>query len=284
MSSQPLENRYFRRMAGSLAEKTDLVDHLVPGSVVDVGAGGGELAAQMAARSHITTVWALDHSIDAMTRLNEINSINAVHGDVTRLAEFEPVDNIVFSSVLHEIYSYAATTTPVHSDDSLRRALYNALRLAIDALAPGGRLIIRDFVLPEDSERPMWLVTPGDNEDGLLYEYFERTPFADLIVLDEVDEHVFQGTARSVSEALLTLNWGKESLPREAQERYGLYNLDGYAALICELSEEMSLLDSRAWIQPGYQEHLSGWECREQDGEHWFPNTKALWVFEKASS
>lgn len=269
-------------MAGSLAEKTDLVDHLVPGSVVDVGAGGGDLAAQMAAQSHITHVWALDHSVDAMTRLQEISTIDPIYGDVTRLAELGPVDNIVFSSVLHEISSYAPQAQPFGPEGSRRRALLNALEIAVDALAPGGRIIIRDFVLPEDSERPMWLITPGDEADGLLYDYLERTPFSDLRVLDEVDEHVFAGTAASVSEALLTLNWGEASLPREAQERYGIFTLNDYAKVILSLSEDMHLIDSRSWIQPGYPEHLAGWRCQEQDGSAWFPDTKALWIFEKA--
>jgi 2-polyprenyl-3-methyl-5-hydroxy-6-metoxy-1,4-benzoquinol methylase len=43
-----LEDRYFRRMAAATDEKAQLLDRLAPGTVVDVGTGGGELATRMA--------------------------------------------------------------------------------------------------------------------------------------------------------------------------------------------------------------------------------------------
>ncbi|WP_434598197.1 hypothetical protein [Streptomyces sp. A5-4] len=64
---------------------------------------------------------------------------------------YAPVDNIVFSSVLHEIYSYA----PALPADK-RRAYAEALTHAIGALVPGGRLIIRDFVAPAEISDDEW--------------------------------------------------------------------------------------------------------------------------------
>lgn len=279
MSRATLEPRYFERMAAAAEEKLELTAHIVPGSVADIGAGGGELSRQLSERPDVTEVWAIDNSIDSIRRLNQIPSIHSLFGSTDRLAEIageHGVDNVVFSSVLHEVWSYAL--------DGLRDyAWEKALRDAVDALAPGGRLIIRDFVLPERPDERAVLQTPGDAEDALIYDYLERTPFDDLRVLDEIDEHVFLGTRRTVSEALLTVNWGAGSLPRESQERYGLHTLDEYRDRVLALSDELICTTAVAQVQPGYVEHLAGWRCFTEGLVKWFPDTKALWVFEKRS-
>lgn len=277
MFRSTLEPRYFERMAAATAEKTELIPHLVAGTVVDVGAGGGELAQRMMAEPRIDRVFAIDNSLDSVRRLQQIPVIDTIYGSTERLAEISehaPINNIVFSSVIHEIFSYAPAGTWHQTVDT-------ALQRAIDALAPGGRLLIRDFVLPERADERAVLITPDDAADGLIYDYLERTPFADLRELDELDEHMFLGTRRSVSEALLTINWGPESLPREAQERYGLYTLELARELVLSLSEYLTCLTAVAQIQPGYREHLAGYQCVDPDGSTWFPDTKALWVFEK---
>lgn len=287
-----LEDRYFTRMAAAVDEKSQLLDFLVPGTAVDIGAGGGELTAQMAAHPGIHDVIALDNSLDAIRRLHAVPQIITVFGSTERLAQLEPVDNIVFSSVLHEIYSYAPTELGYDAEDSRRRAVLQALQHAVDALAPGGRLIIRDFVLPDDPDGAAWLVTPDDNADKLVYDYLERTPFGDLRVLDEIAEHVFAGTRQTVSEALLTVCWGEGSLPRESQERYELATLDGYAEQVLGLLPNLALISKGAFVQEGYREHLADWTCLTRthhvdtgaSSDSWFPNTKAVWVFEKTDT
>lgn len=284
-----LEDRYFARMAAAVDEKSQIISHLTPGTVADIGAGGGELAVQMARHPGVAEVFAYDNSVDAIRRLHAISEITTVFGGTERLAELAPIDNVVFSSVLHEIYSYAPSLQPYGPEASRRQAHLHALQHAVDALAPGGRLIIRDFVLPDDPDNAAWLITPDDQADRLVYDYLERTPFSDLLVLDEVNEHMFGGTRRTVSEALLTLNWGEDSLPRESQERYGIATLEDYSRLVLSLSHELELVESSAFVQDGYREHLADWVCwtrtdQDDTGEsidHWFPDTKALWVFQK---
>jgi hypothetical protein len=56
--------------------------------------------------------------------------------------------SVVFCSVLHEVYSYAG--------DSLA-AVGQALASAWQSLLPGGRVVIRDFVSPQDGERAVLL-------------------------------------------------------------------------------------------------------------------------------
>jgi SAM-dependent methyltransferase len=270
----PLEDRYFTRMAAAVDEKSQILTHLAPGTVVDIGAGGGELATQIARHPAVSEVFAYDNSLDAIRRLHAISEITTVYGGTERLAELGHVDNIVFSSVLHEIYSYAPVRQSYSAESCRRRALALSLQHAVDALAPGGRLIIRDFVLPDDPDAAAWLITPDDEADRLVYDYLERAPFSDLRVLNETDEHVFGGTRRSVSDALLTLCWGEGSLPRESQERYGVATLDEFTHLVTNLSHDIELVEATAFVQAGYREHLEDWAC-------W---TKALWVFQKKSA
>lgn len=273
-----LEDRYFERMARATEEKTALIPHLVPGTVADVGAGGGQLAMRMAQDPRISEVWAIDDSVDAVRRLGEHTSFSTLYGSTERLACVAPVDNVVFSSVLHEVYSYAEEGLP------RRLAWRRALKHAVDALAPGGRIVVRDFVSPDRPEAMALLEAPDDAAAALVREYLERIPEHLALTIGELAEmgdREFVGTRAAVAEALLTVCWGQGSLPRESKERYCLGTLQGYAADVLALDDRLSLVEAASEVQPGYVEHLAGWTCHDLPGDRWFPDTKALWVFQK---
>lgn len=265
-------------MAAAVDEKTQLTDWLRGGRVLDIDAGGGELAARISALPDVEEVIALDDADDAVAHLNEIDGITVRSGTADQLAELglQDLDGIVMSSVLHEIASY----NPRGPEHGRRAALAN-LAIVGAALAPGGVLIIRDFVTPVDADRAMTLVTPGTEGDELLRAYLEQVPLPVLAALTSIGLHSFTGTALAVTEALLTVNWGAESLPRETREQYCQFELDELPRAVLNMSLGLTLVHREAWVQPGYQEHLAGWTVLEEDGTPWFPETKAIWVFKK---
>ncbi|QAY61286.1 hypothetical protein ET475_15720 [Microbacterium protaetiae] len=121
-----LEDRYFTRMAAALGDKARLADWLVSGTVADIGVGGGELSALFAATEGVTGVYAIDDAPDALRRLDQLPGVTPVAGSVEQLSALAPLDNVVFCSVLHEVYSYGGG----------QQAVTDALDAAAAALRP----------------------------------------------------------------------------------------------------------------------------------------------------
>ncbi|MFD4947008.1 hypothetical protein ACFWNT_31900 [Streptomyces sp. NPDC058409] len=190
-------------MTAATDEKAQILDHLAPGTVVDVGAGGGELAARIAEHPGIDQVWALDNALDSIQRLSRIPSIDTVHG-MDRLAEIGP--------------------GPPGDE---RLAYERAVAHAIDALAPWGQLVIRDFVTPATSREHVDVVVLTSEDGALFAEYLPLTTFLENTLIVGLNDvyRLFRGRANAIAAALLTLSWGAEPLPQESKERYCLASL-----------------------------------------------------------
>lgn len=277
--SRPLlEHRYFDRMASALGDKIQILDLLVPGTVADIGAGGGELASEISELDHISEVYAIDDSPDSLRRLRQRHSISALHGSFERLRDIGgPLDNVVLCSVMHEVWSYGGATDIERWD-----AWHAAIDMSVDVLEVGGRLIIRDGVMPTGKRGPCTLVAPDMAGDLIMTRYAMKTPFKDAVP-ERTSFREWSGEASVLAEALLTVNWGKSALHREAHERYMLLELDDYARAVAG-GRALQLVEHRAYTQPGYREHLAGWTLRDANHAPWFPETNALWVFEKTAA
>jgi SAM-dependent methyltransferase len=255
-------------MAAALGDMAHLAGALVPGTVADVGAGGGELSALFAARDGITGVYAIDDAPDALARLRDLSRVTAVGGSVEQLPGLAPLDNVVFCSVLHEVYSYAGGYP----------AVGGALDLAAASLRPGGRLIIRDGVMPV---RPRDRATMTAPDDELVADYLALTPHPELALV-HAGPGVWTGTRHAVAEAVLTLTWGRGSLLRESQERYQLDTLDGYRDRVVT-GRSLRLLSARSYVQPECVRHLADYRITDPASGPWFPPTNAVWVYEKCA-
>ncbi|TPW75697.1 methyltransferase domain-containing protein [Schumannella soli] len=267
-SHPALEPRYFARMAAALGDKARVLEHVRSGHVIDAGAGGGELAA-MLARLPGVDVTALDLAEESLARLRDDGTFAVQQRELGADRDpltARPASTIVFSAVLHEVYSYATAPWAAHE---------RALAQARATLAPGGVVIIRDGVMPERPDEPAEL---HGRDDALVERYLALSPFAASETrLERTRPGVWSGTRHAVSEALCTLTWGAASLPREALERFELATLDGYATLLGRAG--LRVIHREATTQPGYREHLdaAGWSADGPDGP-WFPPTTGLWV------
>ena len=245
-------------MASSIGDKARILDWVLPGHAVDVGAGGGELAEVLAGRAEVT---AIDASPDSLARLLARDSFHVVDATVgADTAPLAPVaDTVVFSSILHEVYSY--------SPDRFG-AGHRALDQAVATLRPGGNLIIRDGVMPDNPEAPARFRAP---DDALVREYLALTPHRELQLTYR--RGWWEGTRHAVAEAALTLTWGRDALPREAMERYQL--VSDYTPLL--VARGLTMLHASTVTQPGYVEGLAEYTI-ESMGHPWFPDTNGLWV------
>lgn len=271
MDHPALEDRYFDRMASSIGDKARILEWVKPGHAIDVGAGGGEFTRTLAALPGVEAT-AIDLAPESLERLEAAGDFAAafgVAGSSTERLTPASADTVVFNAILHEVYSYSPAR---------QQAVDNALDQADRTLGRGGRIVIRDGVMPEGPELPARFRAP---DDALVTDYLARSPHPELRL--ERRGEWWTGTRHAVSEALLTLTWGPDSLPREAQERFELSGVDDYPTRLARRG--FRTLHREVVTQPGYVTALSTYTVESLDAggrwAAWFPPTNALWVFER---
>ncbi len=266
---------YFDRMRAGIGDKAQLLEHLVPGRVLDVGAGDGSLVRVLL--DHGWAATGVDASPEAVARAAGLVS----HARAEEIASRFPsgsFDNVVFCSSLHEIWSYGErwiTWTDV-------------LRQAAQLLAPGGRLIIRDGVAPAEPEA-VWRLGLNDPPDG--FAFFDRwrelaREWLDPVRIEQLDGALV-GPAWQLAEFLLTYGWGWDSLPREGSEFYTVAGTHAGCSHAVRRATGLAPRFSRTYLQPGYRqqfERIGRLSAQSEDGRFrpvpW-PNSNAVWVFER---
>ena len=134
---------YGAQMDAALVQKLDdLLPHVVPGLVVDKGCGTGKLLVELALRFPRSKFVGVDLSREFLRLCDEnhyaAEDVAFVAGNVAdRQVQPGTATTIVFSSVVHEIYSYNG-----YDRNEVHRALGNAAA----ELAPSGRILVRDGV------------------------------------------------------------------------------------------------------------------------------------------
>jgi SAM-dependent methyltransferase len=149
---------YGGQMDASLVQKLDdLVPWIVPGRIVDKGCGTGKLLVELSRRFPESALVGVDLSRELLRRCDENTfaggDIELLQGDAA--AQQLPdgsASTVIFSSVLHEVYSYKGY-------DLMQ--VDRALASAAAELRRGGRLLIRDGVSPGEGTWRMRFVSDG---------------------------------------------------------------------------------------------------------------------------
>lgn len=158
-------NTYARGMNEILRLKyLDIREAIRPGRIVDEGCADGGLLAEIAQDFRDSDLFGIDLSAEFAARFQE-RKRSGDFGDVYTcfylrnlldpIFEPESVDTTICNSTLHELWSYAEQEKTVRA--------YLAMKFA--QLRPGGRLIIRDVVGPENGDQPVRLKL--DDRDGV---------------------------------------------------------------------------------------------------------------------
>jgi SAM-dependent methyltransferase len=132
-------------MDASLRQKLDdLLPWVLPGRIVDKGCGTGKLLVELSRSFPTSAFVGVDLSREFLRRCDEntyhAEDVTFVRGDAAEVQlPSGSATTILFSSIMHEIYSYSG-----YDQAQVERALASAAT----ELAPGGRLLIRDGVSP----------------------------------------------------------------------------------------------------------------------------------------
>lgn len=262
-------------MASSLGDKARLLDHLVPGPILDIGAGDGALLrlARLAGHEGL----GIDAAPEAVARGNR----HVVPGTCPGLGKVTTGHwpNIIACSVLHEIASYGGRETWLTACLEIGRTL-----------ARGGRFIVRDGVSPAHTYQRQ-RITFNDPAKGLTF--FDRwgaisAPLGPGRAHDHLDiaGDTVIGPAWAVTCFLMVYTWGWESLPREGREDYTIGGTLRRHGEKLAAATGLRLLHAESYTQPGYAEHLAP-RCRieRDDNGHWeqadWPDTNAIWILTK---
>jgi SAM-dependent methyltransferase len=172
---------YFAGMDASMQQKIALTTAHFPshGKIADMGSGSGSGTFDLARLYRDLELVGVD--INAITVEYSNNHYKAqnlkfVVGDIAEnVFPARSLDGILDSSVLHHVTSFNGFD---------RRQITKTLKNQVAQLKPGGVLIIRDFVVPDESERKVFLDLPTDDgEDSgtipelssaALFEIFAR--------------------------------------------------------------------------------------------------------------
>ena len=256
------EEKYLATMNNAEeSTKLSILDYVTGRSALDVGSGGGVLLDALEDRFPGLEVIGTDISQNVIEALFARRAAagrrwtaevhNFVDGPFPR-----KVDSIIFSSILHEIYSYTDRGRGKFDLGSVETALRNAAA----SLNPGGRIIIRDGVrTPGDGKLRIRFRTP----EGLGFFRQFLKDFHGLDALPE-DRKVYALDAEEMTvltdinygrEFLYTYTWGSQSFAHECQECFGYYTLGDFRRTLERLG--LRVISAVSLLEPGYPEHLS---------------------------
>lgn len=282
------EDKYLKTMNDSAnSTKSSIADYAIGRTLVDVGSGGGimlDLLEEKYKDRHIIGTDIAANVIETLEKKKreehhrwDVRKHNFVDGPFTG----QHADTIIFSSILHEIFSYTDTAPGKFNIASVKTALKNAY----DSIPSGGRIVIRDGVKTSgDDLLSVHFRTEADFAFFLNYQKdFKGLPDITKNRPHSIDRETLTvtGDVNFMREFLYTYTWGNESYSHEVQEQFGYFTLEEFVAFFRSLGAR--IIEAREFLEPGYEEHLGKLvELSDADGAPAaFPNSNCIVVAEK---
>jgi SAM-dependent methyltransferase len=262
---------YYQRMSNSIGDKKTLLPYIKGQKVLDIGCGSGDLINALKDLGY--DAYGIDASEESVRRCDDPHVKIGYADEVDIVFGEQMFDTIICCSVLHEVFSYGNRFDKIGQVLSVSHAIDAMKR----ALKPGGRLLVRDGVMPDDASKARMTVDNPAEVD----KFLKRSPFAAptagldrQLSLVQVGECTFEGTPSSIMEFAFTYTWGPGSFEREVMEFYGLFTLEDYANFVSD--HGFVCTHKHAYTQPGYRNHLEGKVMMNMP----FPHSNAIWVYD----
>jgi SAM-dependent methyltransferase len=279
------EASYLASMNAARGDKQRMLDHVRPGKIVEIGPGGGVVLDLLETRFADSEIIGVDLSREVVAALEARaragrHRWRVVLGAAEALGELVgagTVDTVVCCSILHEVFSYMPPRFSIDSVACVVRAAFAALR-------PGGRLVIRDGVMPPPATRRLRFLAPDARATFELYvaQFEGRRIEYHALEVDRVEL-----SAADAMEFLYTYTWGPASFPYEVREQYGVMTYDDYVAAIVGWAGRARVVElpraECSYLQPGYRDHLAAKIelTDERDVPAALPDSNCLIVVEK---
>ena len=253
------EIEYLNTMNSSLQHKAKLLDFIVGNNVLDVGPGGGALMNLIEDKYPTLNVYGIDISSNVIEELNkkkqkENRRWNLVKGDALNLKNYfkeGSIDTIIFSSIIHELYSYIEFEGKKFNINTVIKAL----KSAYEVLPTHGRIIIRDGIKTEPINQERIIEFKNIEDLNILKRYCNDFKGRE-IKYKKIDDNKVCMLVNDAMEFLYTYTWGEDSYPLEVQEQFGYLTPTEYVDLIKDNLENCKIIKCTAFLQEGYEENL----------------------------
>lgn len=250
---------YLNTMNASLQFKAKILDYMKGKNILDVGPGGGALMDLICEKDPTLNVYGIDISsnvIDALTKkkLKENKSWNLVKGDALNLTDYfkkGSIDTIIYSSIIHELYSYIEFEGKKFNI----KTVIEALKSAYDILPSGGRIIIRDGIKTEPITQYRIIEFKNEKDIEILNRYCNDFEGRN-ITYEKIGNNKVKMLVNDAMEFLYTYTWGEDSYPLEVKEQFGYLTPSEYVSLIEENLDCSKVLVCNHFLQEGYEENL----------------------------
>lgn len=213
----------------------DIKEYVVEGKIVDEGCADAALFIPIAKQFPDSDLIGVDISNDFIARANEriregyfgnsfvtilqANLLNTIFED-------NSINTVICNSTMHEIWSY----------NNKKESLASYLKLKHQQLVPGGRLLIRDVVGPEDPTAIVYMRSVHD--DNALFKTFmqdfKHVRVEDVFEECEIDGAMYiQANYKIISEYLLHKDY-RENWKSEMNEEFCHLNVQAWKDLLKE--------------------------------------------------
>ncbi|MEY9096411.1 class I SAM-dependent methyltransferase [Paenibacillus sp. RC84] len=256
------EEEYLETMNRTADYKSVMLEFITGEKVLDIGPGGGVMLDLIEQRLPDKKPVGIDISTNVIEALNRKKQLEGHHwevlkGDALNLKDYVhpgTVGTVIFSSILHELYSYIEWNGSRFNRDTVAAAL----RSAFDVLGVGGRIIIRDGIMTEPAEMKRRIRFLAQEDKEWLMRY--TGDFAGRQIQVEYAENGdVVMPVNDAMEFLYTYTWGEEAYVHEVQEQFGYFTPSDYADFIGKvLGSEAVIVEFRHFLQEGYTDALAG--------------------------
>lgn len=249
---------YLKTMNSVINHKSKLLEFMVGNNILDVGPGGGALMDLILDNYKDKKVFGIDISSNVIDELNkkelrEKRSYNLVKGNALYLEKYfqkGSIDTIIFSSIIHELFSYIDYDGKKFNYDTIKKCLISAY----DIIPIHGRIIIRDGIMSSTNNKR--IIEFKDKEDINYLKKYSKDFKGRQIKYDIIDDNKVIMNENDSMEFLYTYTWGSESYACEVQEQFGYFSKDEYEDFVLKNLNNSKIIISSSFLQSGYSEHL----------------------------
>lgn len=263
------KSTYWDRMHQSLGDKMKMLSFIENPrnlTILEVGFGDGALLDFL--HSEGANVYGVDANPVTIKKARKkkyvANLRQGMANDVPAVFSGKKFDVIIMCSVIHEIYSYGEGMNSVN----------RFLKIAKDILSPGGYILLRDGVAPEDGDKPV-ILQLSEKWSRLAHKYQEMHPFPQDYDMTHNGGGEWIGSLAAATSMMYTVNWGEESLYRESQELNQIATEEGFASIFDLAGFDC---ESNCYFNPDYLQYLEKDACiRTPEGEKLpYPDTNIV--------
>lgn len=279
------EQTYLADMNNGQDHKRIISDYATGTLMLDIGAGGGVMLDILSEDHPEAEVVGIDVSTNVVEELNrrktrENKRWQVKQADALELKDYYnpgSVDTIVFSSILHEMFSYI----PYKGKKFNHNVIIQALKSSFEVLNDGGRIIIRDGIMTEPND--MRYLEFKDDKGHEFFRRYVKDFKGREIVYDVLEDGNIKLPVNDAMEFLYTYTWGEEAYPHEVQEQFGYFTPSEFKKAIEEaLGDKARIVAFKHYLQDGYEEFLSPKvKVMDEQGVEVLPDSTCFIVIEK---